>query len=170
MPADEKLARFVEAVRASGLLQGADLEAFAAAAAIPEVDPESLIGHLAKRGLLTRYQARRLWKGEGASLLLSQYVLLDKLGDGGMGSVFRARHTRMDREVALKVMRPEKLANPEAVRRFHREIRAAATLSHENVVMAFDADQAGDMHFFAMEFVDGTTLGHHAPANSPPRP
>jgi len=120
-----------------------------------------------KRGLLTRYQARRLWKGEGASLFLSQYVLLDKLGDGGMGSVFRARHLRMDREVALKVMRPEKLANSEAVRRFHREIRAAATLSHENVVMAFDADQAGDVHFFAMEFVDGTTLDRYVRQNGP---
>jgi eukaryotic-like serine/threonine-protein kinase len=75
-----------------------------------------------------------------------------------MGEVFRARHTRLDREVALKVMRKEKLAKPDAVKRFHREIRAAATLRHENVVMAYDADQAGDIHFFAMEFVDGTTL------------
>jgi eukaryotic-like serine/threonine-protein kinase len=167
MPTDEKLSRFVEAVRTSGLLKGADLESLAGAAAIPDVDPESLIGDLVKRGLLTRYQARRLWKGEGAGLFLSQYVLLDKLGDGGMGSVFRARHTRMDREVALKVMKPEKLANPEAVRRFHREIRAAATLSHENVVMAFDADQAGDVHFFAMEFVDGTTLDRYVRQNGP---
>src|SRR6478672_9910069 len=114
MPADEKLSRFVEAVRTSGLFLGADLESLATASSVPDVDPESLIGDLVRRGLLTRYQARRLWKGEGASLFLSQYVLLDKLGDGGMGSVFRARHMRMDREVALKVMRPEKLANPEA--------------------------------------------------------
>jgi serine/threonine protein kinase len=158
MPSSDKLAAFVEAIRASGLLPAADVDALAGAADAPDADPETLARDLVQRGLLTAYQVRRLWKGRGPELFLSQYVLMDRLGEGGMGEVFRARHTRLDRDVALKVMRKEKMANPEAVKRFRREIRAAASLAHENVVRAYDADQSGDVHFFAMEFVDGTTL------------
>jgi eukaryotic-like serine/threonine-protein kinase len=158
MPSVEKLAAFVEAVRASGLLPPAEMNTFAAAATKPNADPETLLRDIVRRGLLTTYQVRRLWKGRGPELFLNQYVLMDRLGEGGMGEVFRARHTRLDRDVALKIMRKEKLAKPESVKRFRREIRAAATLAHENVVMAYDADQSGDVHFFAMEFVDGTTL------------
>jgi serine/threonine protein kinase len=84
-----------------------------------------------------------------------------------MGEVFRARHTRLDRDVALKIMRREKLANPEAVKRFRREIKASAALAHENVVMAYDADQSGDVHFFAMEYVDGTTLDKYVQEKGP---
>src|SRR4051812_4449577 len=158
MPLSAKSAAFVEAVRASALLPATELGALVDAAAKPDADPEALARDLVRRGLLTAYQVRRLWKGEGQELFLSQYVLLDRLGEGGMGEGFRARHTRLDRDVALKVMRKEKMAKPEAVKRFRREIRAAASLAHENVVRAFDADQSGDVHFFAMEFVDGTTL------------
>jgi serine/threonine protein kinase len=158
MPSPEKLAAFVEAVRGSGLLPAGELAALAEAAAKPDADAEALVGDLVKRGYLTAYQVRRLWKGQGSELFLNQYVLLDRLGEGGMGEVYRARHTTLGREVALKVMRKEKLAKPQSVKRFHREIRAVATLAHENVVMAYDADQSGDVHFFAMEFVDGTTL------------
>lgn len=158
MPSPEKFAGFVEAVRASALLPAAEMDALAAAAAQPDADAEEIVKDLVRRDLLTAYQVRRLWKGQGAELVLNQYVLLDPIGEGGMGEVFKARHTRLDREVALKVMRKEKLAKPASVKRFKREIRAAATLAHENVVMAYDADQAGDVHFFAMEYVDGTTL------------
>jgi serine/threonine protein kinase len=158
MPSSAKLAAFVEAVRQTGLLPPGDMDALAAAAAAPDADPEGLARDLVRRGRLTAYQVRRLWQGRGGELTLNQYVLMDRLGEGGMGEVFRAKHTRLDRDVALKVMRREKMANPEAVKRFRREIRAAATLAHENVVMAYDADQSGDVHFFAMEFVDGTTL------------
>src|SRR5262245_5044766 len=158
MASPEKFAAFVGAVRDGGLLPAAEMEALASAAARPDADAEEIVKDLVRRGLLTVYQVRRLWKGRGAELVLNQYVLLDKLGEGGMGEVFRARHTRLDRDVALKVMRRERLANPEAVKRFRREIKAAARLAHENVVLAYDADQAGDVHFFAMEFVDGITL------------
>lgn len=154
----EKLARFIEAVRTSALLKPADFQALETAAATPDADAESLARDLVARGLLTPYQAKLLWKGRGSELFLNQYVLMDKLGEGGMGEVFRARHTRLDRDVALKIMRKERLANPEAVKRFRREIKASAVLAHENVVLAYDADQSGEVHFFAMEFVDGVTL------------
>src|SRR5262245_44383261 len=158
MPKSVKLTAFVEAVRASNLLKPADWESFANAADAPEADPEVLARDLVQRRLLTAYQTKALWRGRGAELFLNQYVLIEKLGEGGMGEVFHARHLRLDRDVALKIMRREKLANPEAVKRFRREIKASASLAHENVVMAYDADQSGEIHFFAMEFVNGTTL------------
>jgi eukaryotic-like serine/threonine-protein kinase len=158
MPSTDKLAAFVEAVRATGLVPPNEVDVLAGTAASPDADPEAIARDLVRRGFLTAYQVRRLWKGQGDSLLLNQYLLMDRLGEGGMGEVYRARHTRLERDVALKVMRKEKMASAEAVKRFRREIRAAATLAHENVVMAYDADQSGDVHFFAMEYVIGTTL------------
>lgn len=158
MPSPEKLAAFVDAVRTSNLLKPSDMDALTAASAAPDANAEAVARDLVTRKLLTPYQAKKLWRGQGNELFLNQYVLMDKLGEGGMGEVFRARHTRLDRDVALKVMRREKLKNPEAVKRFRREIKASASLAHENVVMAYDADQSGDVHFFAMEFVDGATL------------
>jgi serine/threonine protein kinase len=167
MPKSAKLAAFVEAVRASNLLKPADWESFANAADAPEADPEALARDLVQRRLLTAYQAKALWRGRGTELFFNQYVLVEKLGEGAMGEVFRARHLRLDRDVALKVMRREKLANPEAVKRFRREIKATAALAHENVVMAYDADQSGETHFFAMEYVDGTTLDKYVQARGP---
>jgi hypothetical protein len=87
-----------------------------------------------------------------------RYEVLRPLGAGGMGQVFLARHRFMDRLVALKLLQPSLLANPAAIERFRNEVRAAAQLLHPNIVTAFDADQAGELHFFAMEHVDGTTL------------
>ena len=70
------------------------MDALASAAADPDADAEALARDLVKRGLLTAYQARKLWKGQGADLFLNQYVLMDKIGEGGMGEVFRATHKR----------------------------------------------------------------------------
>jgi serine/threonine protein kinase len=167
MSSTARLAAFVEAVRASGLVPAGEVEELADAAEKSDADPEGLARDLIARGRLTAFQARRLWKGRGAELVLGPYVVLDKLGEGAMGEVFRARHTRLDRDVALKVMRPEKMASAESVRRFRREIHAAATLAHENVVLAYDADQSGDRHFFAMEYVDGPTLDRYVRDKGP---
>jgi formylglycine-generating enzyme required for sulfatase activity/tRNA A-37 threonylcarbamoyl transferase component Bud32 len=87
-----------------------------------------------------------------------RYRLLEKLGEGGMGAVYKARDARLGRVVALKVIRRELLAHPDAARRFLREVRAAAQLSHPNVVHALDAGEAGGTHFLALEFVEGADL------------
>ena len=86
------------------------------------------------------------------------YEVLEELGRGGMGVVYRARQTSRDRLVALKVILRERLNNPEVVRRFRREALAAARLSHPNVVRVFESDQEGDLHYLAMEYVPGVTL------------
>jgi serine/threonine protein kinase len=90
---------------------------------------------------------------------LGQYELLEELGAGGMGRVFKARHRLMDRVVALKVLRGRWLRRPGTVDRFQQEIRALARLDHPHIVRAHDADQAGGLHFLVMEYVEGTDLG-----------
>ncbi len=149
---------FVEAIRTSGLLGPEQVEFIAHSANVENADPQGIARDIVQRGWLTPFQVKMFWKGKGSELFLNQYVLVDRLGEGGMGEVYKAHHREMERDVALKVIRKERLANADAVKRFHREIRAAAQLAHENVVMAYDADQAGDRHFFVMEYVDGTNL------------
>jgi serine/threonine protein kinase len=85
---------------------------------------------------------------------------VDKLlGTGGMGAVYKAYHRVMDRPVALKIINPNVMTKPGMVERFTREVQTAARLSHPNIVAAFDAEQAGGVHFLVMEYVDGTDLG-----------
>lgn len=87
-----------------------------------------------------------------------RYEIVDLIAKGGMGEVFRAKHRMMDRTVAVKVIKDEFTRNPEAVERFHREVKTAAHLSHPNVVTAYDAEQADGVHFLVMEYVDGENL------------
>jgi serine/threonine protein kinase len=95
------------------------------------------------------------------------YDVLGPLGEGGMGQVFKARHRRLNRVVAVKVIRPEQLANPNAVRRFHREARAAGRLSHPHIVEIYDAKEAGGTFLLAMEYVDGKDLAELVQAHGP---
>jgi formylglycine-generating enzyme required for sulfatase activity/tRNA A-37 threonylcarbamoyl transferase component Bud32 len=121
-------------------------------------DPRLLAKQLVKRGMLTPYQVNEVFVGRGKGLLLGSYVLLEKLGEGGMGAVFKARNWKLGRVVALKLIRKDRLENAAAVQRFQREIRAAAHLDHPNIVHAIDADQVGNTHFFVMEHIDATDL------------
>jgi serine/threonine-protein kinase len=127
----------------------------------------ALARELIGRDWITPYQINQLFQGRGAELVLGPYVLLERLGEGGMGQVFKARHVKLRRVVALKVIRPQRLAKEDAVRRFHREIRTAAQLSHPNIVMAYDADEANGTHFFAMEYVAGVDLASLVKAQGP---
>jgi uncharacterized protein (TIGR03067 family) len=87
-----------------------------------------------------------------------RYQILEKLGHGGMGVVFKARHRLMERVVALKILNPILLSHPASVERFQREVKAAARLVHPNIVTAYDADHAGESHFLVMECVTGVSL------------
>jgi WD40 repeat protein/tRNA A-37 threonylcarbamoyl transferase component Bud32 len=121
-------------------------------------DARALARELIDRGWLTPFQANKLLQGHGRSLVLGPYLLLERVGAGGMGEVFKARHRRMKRVVALKLFRGDRRGSPEALQRFFREAEVAAQLAHPNVVLAHDAGQAGDTHYLAMEFVEGTDL------------
>lgn len=117
-----------------------------------------LAKQLVKLGWLTLYQAKKLLSGHGDELVIGNYVVLDKLGEGGMGKVYKARQSRLNRLVALKVIRPNLIANETTLKRFHREAKAAAQLTHPNIVRLFDADQIGDRHYLAMEYIEGADL------------
>src|SRR5262249_41236648 len=97
--------------------------------------------------------------GKHQSLVFDEYVVLDKLGAGGMGVVFKAQHRRMKRTVAIKVLPAATMNNQAAIDRFYREVEAAAKLNHPNIVHAYDASEHQGMHFLVMEFVDGRDLG-----------
>ena len=121
------------------------------------VDAEQLLRHLTASGKLTSHQAKRVKQGRSGELVLGNYLVLSHIGEGGMGSVFKALHRRMDRVVAIKVIKQQQ-ATPDFIARFHREIKAAARLNHPNVVVAYDADccELGD--YLVMEYVEGTDL------------
>lgn len=119
--------------------------------------PQEIARALTDRGLLTRWQAKMLLAGRKA-FFLGKYKLLDQLGQGGMGTVFKAEQAGLGRIVALKVMASQLLRDKGAVARFHREIQAAAALDHPNIVAAYDADCFKDTHFLVMEYVEGKSL------------
>src|SRR5438876_7868966 len=94
---------------------------------------------------------------------LSHFEVLEKLGEGGMGIVYKARDTQLNRFVALKLLPPDKIADPERRRRFIQEARAASSLNHPNIVTIYEISQADGADFIAMEFVAGLTLDQSIP-------
>ncbi|MCS7015755.1 MAG: right-handed parallel beta-helix repeat-containing protein [Gemmatales bacterium] len=91
----------------------------------------------------------------GDGQLFGQYRVVAKLGQGGMGVVYRAVHVHLNRPVALKILPADRLQNPDMLARFQREMRAAGSIEHPHIVRALDAGQVGKVHYLAMEFVDG---------------
>ncbi len=160
--------RFIDTASKSGVLTAAEAATLRAAAEGQlAADADTLARTLVQQGKLTRFQAAAVYQDRAESLLLGNYVILDKLGAGGMGQVFRARHRKMDRIVALKVLSKKSLASPDALPRFQREVRAAAKLTHPNIVTAHDADEAGNVHYLVMEYVEGKDLSNLVKASGP---
>ncbi|MDX1947946.1 MAG: LamG-like jellyroll fold domain-containing protein [Pirellulaceae bacterium] len=121
-------------------------------------DAQTLARALVAANVLTKYQAQAIYQGKLRSLVFGEYLVLDLLGAGGMGQVFKARHRRMDRVVALKVLAKGAMNSPDAVKRFQREVQAAARLTHPNIVTAYDASEQDGTHYLVMEFVAGRDL------------
>ncbi len=93
-----------------------------------------------------------------AGRTISHYEILEQLGQGGMGVVYKTRDTRLDRLVALKILPPEAVREPERRRRFVQEAKSASALNHPNIVAVYDIDSAAGVDFIAMEYVEGRTL------------
>ena len=122
---------------------------------------------LLDRGWLTAYQVNHVLQGREAQLVVGPFHLLDRIGEGGMGQVFRARHARLGTIVALKVVRPSRVGDSDAVRRFLRELRLVASLDHPNIVHALDAGEHEGTPYLAMELVGGTDLSRLVRAQGP---
>ena len=118
----------------------------------------ALAGELIRRGWVSPYQANRVLVGRGPELVLGSYVVLERLGEGGMGEVYKARNWKLGKVVALKVISKGRVQDPDAVRRFQREVRAAALLDHAHLVRALDADEVNGTHLLVMEYVAGIDL------------
>ena len=156
-----ELKELVHSLSNSGLMSADEIDAFING--LPEKDrpsdAEQLVREMVRRKKLTKFQAQAAYRGKSRGLVMGNYVILDKLGEGGMGTVYKARHRRMDRIVALKVLASDAMKDADAVKRFQQEVKAAAKLTHPNIVTAYDADEAGGVHFLVMECVEGRDLG-----------
>ena len=154
------LEQFVRSLEESGLMSGEEIQAFLDE--LPPKEKPQSGGDFAKllyrSHRLTKFQAEAVYRGKHKGLILGDYVVLDRIGAGGMGEVYRARHERMKRTVAVKVLPTAVTKSVDAVQRFQREVEAAAKLIHPNVVTAFDAGEAAGLHFLVMEYVEGEDL------------
>ena len=148
---------FVDLVVASGLLEREEVDRVMAA--FPPADKGRTVArHLVDTGKLTRFQASRLLRGKSEGFQFGQYRILEELGRGGMGRVYKAVHQAMGRFVALKLLATDLTRTEKARTLFQREVKAAGRLHHPNIVTFYDANHAGDRHFLVMEFVDGPNL------------
>ena len=148
-------------IRNSGALtekQFLDVRSKVLAGSYPS-DSRALADRLIAENLLTDYQVRRFLSGKSHGLIVGKYVILDRIGSGSMGRVYKAHHQLMGRVVALKIIAPEIVTNDRVVARFHREMRLVGRLDHPNVVRAFDADQSNKILYIVMEYVAGKSLG-----------
>ncbi len=147
-------------IRSSGVLserQFEEVKAQVLSGAYP-FDARALAERLVKDNVLTEYQVKRFLKNKPHGLVVSRYVILDRLGSGSMGRVYKAHHLLMDRVVALKIIAPEIATNEHVVARFKREMKLVGRLDHPNVVRAFDADQINQVLYIVMEYVLGESL------------
>jgi len=161
---DPQASRFWQATLHSGLM---DVEGLTACwKAIPpgkRAEPEHIDRRLARQAVqskaLTLWQAQQLLAGRTSGFKVDRYVLLDLIGQGGMGRVYLARDSRLNRRVALKILSPERINNPRAIARFQREARVGAQLQHENLVRIYDFGESNGRYFLVMEYIEGKTIG-----------
>jgi serine/threonine protein kinase len=158
MPVVASVDEFVDAMRRCDLPEAGGWEETARNAP----GAEELAREFTRLGFLTAFQARQLLQSRGADLVIGPFLLLELLGAGGMGQVFKARHRLMNRVVALKVMLPTLGEDADVVSRFRQEVRSVSRLTHPNVVTAFHAEHGPRGLLLAMEFCEGRDLGRAA--------
>lgn len=128
---------------------------------------EDYLAELVESQCLTPFQAERLAAGKGKSLVFENFVLLKKLGQGGMGTVWKARERNSEHVVAVKVLDPGLTERTAMIGRFQREARVAMCLQHPNIVATIRAGEWKSKHFLVMEFIDGPDLSSSLKADGP---
>ncbi len=144
-----------------GFASNAEVQGILEARRADDASDKSLAEMLVDRSVITPNQLARL-KGmveaERSGQQIPGYSVIGKLGAGAMATVFKAKQLSLDRTVAIKVLPRRFSNNADFIRRFYAEGRAAAALNHPNIVQAFDVGQAGEFHYFVMEYVEGSTV------------
>jgi serine/threonine protein kinase len=160
---DLKASRFYHAALQSGLIDAAGLETCFEAIPPEKRTHDAVDRRLARQviaaGKMTLWQAQQVLGGRASGFRIDKYLLLDLLGRGGMGRVYLARDTRLNRNVALKILSQERMNNPRAIARFQREAKVGAQLQHENLVRVYDEGDDDGVRFLVMEYIEGKNVG-----------
>lgn len=155
--------RFVELVAKSRLVDHVALERFLAqfrerfGPELPQ-NVSQLSQSMVDAGLLTAWHSEKLLAGKYKGFFLGKYKLLGHIGTGGMSSVYLAEHTRLQDKRAIKVLPRTRVKDATYLARFQLEAKAIASLNHPNIVLAYDIDNEGDVHYIVMEYVEGIDL------------
>lgn len=161
--------QFKEALIASGLFETDQIETFWRSLPVDRQpqDAEAFAKLLVDNDHLTAFQAAEVLTHSRTPMILGDYVLLDRIGAGGMGQVFKAKHQYMDRLVAIKLISEAMTKDASAVQRFQRELKAAAKLVHPNIVQAYDASVQRGVWYLVMEYVEGRDLAEMLATDGP---
>ena len=163
---------FLERLKTIGLISDRQCAALRSTVDADQLaDPKQLVAELLQRKLITRWQLSELDAGRSEFLLENgRYLLLEKIGQGGMGAVYRARHTRMKRDVALKVIDPKRAEDQALMDRFRREVAICSRLDHEHIVRTQDVGEDQGSLFLVMEYVEGSDLSFLVRRDGPMSP
>jgi response regulator RpfG family c-di-GMP phosphodiesterase len=176
-PAGElSVAEFLDRLLGSRLLTGDEVDRFLSSQpGLLESDTVSLVEAFMGQGLLTEYQVQQLQSGQTFGLVLGNYRMVEPLGSGGMGDVYKAEHVHMKRAVAIKRLITKEDRSSVFLQRFYSEMQATAVLSHPNIVLAFDAGEMAVPNsadeillYLVMEYVPGKNLEQHVLEHGPP--
>ncbi|TWU26567.1 Serine/threonine-protein kinase PrkC [Novipirellula galeiformis] len=155
--------KFLEMVEMSGLIEQVTLNRLLekvrakCEGQLPS-DANKLATLFRKQGLLTQWHLDKLLVGKYKGFFLGKYKLLGHIGSGGMSSVYLAEHMRLGDKRAIKVLPKKRVHDATYLARFQLEAKAIASLNHPNIVLAYDIDNEGDVHYIVMEYVDGIDL------------
>lgn len=158
MPVPTTTSGLLDLVRKSELVPLDKLDAFLDQVGASATSPRELVNLLVAKGFITQFQGEQFLQGKWRGFIIGKYRVLERLGSGGMGTVYLCEHMHMHRKVAVKVLPTSQADNPSALGRFYREARAAGVLDHPNLVKAHDIDQDNGLHFLVMDYVDGSSL------------
>jgi serine/threonine-protein kinase len=151
-------AQFLKGLHECSALDSHQLRVLSERARCGPPDIHYLGQELLDRGWMTAYQINEINRGHARQLVVGPYLLLERLGKGGMGEVIKARHQRLGRFAALKIVRADRRDDPRRLARFQQEVQTSARVDHPNFVHAYDAGVIDDKLFLAMEFLRGADL------------
>ena len=159
---DVPVSEFLDRLSKSGILSEGQLNEVSATINVDNVDRDAdarrFAQELVEKRMLTDWQTRVLCGSEDGELAIGEYVILEHIGEGGMGRVYKARHRQTAKIVAVKLLNPQSASDESAVRRFKREIETASRLKHPNIVATLGSGEQAGHQFLVMEFVDGHEL------------